>query len=71
MMHCHVAGCWSLHTSDFLIGAFMTQANAMGGNVVYVLTHRAGQTGTFYSTGGKISQTNVTLSGSVYDCPED
>ncbi|MDF3837428.1 DUF4156 domain-containing protein [Cupriavidus basilensis] len=40
------------------------KAAAMGGNVVYLLTQRAGQ------TGGKdrLEQTNVTLSGNVYRC---
>ncbi len=40
------------------------RAAAMGGNVVYLLTQRAGQ------TGGKDhqEQTNVTLSGNVYRC---
>ncbi|MGE7085505.1 DUF4156 domain-containing protein [Achromobacter xylosoxidans] len=40
------------------------RAAAMGGNVVYLLTQRAGQ------TGGKdhMEQTNVTLSGNVYRC---
>ncbi len=45
------------------------QARGMGGNVVYLLTNRAGQSGSFGEGGGGISQTNVTLSGSVYDCP--
>jgi hypothetical protein len=47
------------------------QAYAMGGNVVYLLTNRAGQTGIFDRDGGSIKQTNVTLSGNVYDCAED
>ncbi|MDR3452996.1 MAG: DUF4156 domain-containing protein [Rhodoferax sp.] len=40
------------------------KAAAMGGNLVYLLTQRAGQ------TGGKdrLEQTNVTLSGNVYRC---
>ena len=41
------------------------KAAAMGGNVVYVLTSRAGQTGTKEN----LAQTNVTLSGNVYRCP--
>lgn len=41
------------------------KASALGGNVVYLITQRAGQ------TGGKNhqEQTNVTLSGNVYRCP--
>jgi hypothetical protein len=46
------------------------QARAMGGNVVYLLTNRAGNTGSVGENGGGISQTNVTLSGNVYSCPE-
>lgn len=41
------------------------QAAAKGGNVVYLLTNRAGITG---RQGGQ-AQTNVTLSGNVYRCP--
>ncbi len=64
---------------DFLLGSITSNADletgarndiknkaaAMGGNVVYVLTSRAGQTGTKDS----LAQTNVTLSGNVYRCP--
>ena len=35
----------------------------MGGNVVYLLTQRAGQTGR-----KDHSETNVTLTGNVYRC---
>jgi len=42
------------------------KAAAMGGNVVYLLTQRAGQTGGGYSG----QQTNVTLSGNVYRCAQ-
>ena len=42
------------------------KAHALGGNVVYLVTQRAGDTGDlFYSY-----QSNVTLSGNVYKCPE-
>ena len=47
------------------------QARALGGNVVYLLTNRAGNSGSFGENGGSISQTNVTLSGTVYSCPEE
>lgn len=36
------------------------KAFALGGNVVSLLTHRAGQTGSY--------QSNVTLTGNVYKC---
>jgi hypothetical protein len=47
------------------------QAKGMGGNVVYLLTNRAGSTGGFGDNGGSLNQTNVTLSGNVYSCPEE
>jgi len=67
---------------DFLRGAFTSnenletgarhdlknKAHAMGGNVVYLLTQRAGQSGGFYEDGGSVEQTNVTLPGNVYRC---
>ncbi|MDZ7661470.1 DUF4156 domain-containing protein [Thiohalophilus sp.] len=50
------------------------KAHALGGNVVYFLSHRAGQTGEFGSVGnsfyGSSYQSNVTLSGNVYKCPQ-
>ncbi|MCC7006603.1 MAG: DUF4156 domain-containing protein [Ottowia sp.] len=42
------------------------KAAAMGGNVVSILTHRAGQTG---SRNGGSEQTNVIVTGDVYRCP--
>lgn len=45
------------------------EAWKMGGNVVVLLTQRAGQTGSSYNGSGSSQQTNVTLSGSVYRCP--
>lgn len=42
------------------------QAAAMGGNLVVLLTQRAGQSG-HGNFGG--AQTNVALSGNVYRCP--
>ena len=46
------------------------KAFALGGNVVYVLTHRAGQTGDYTMYGGSSYQSNVTITGNVYSCPE-
>jgi len=69
---------------DFLTGEFTSNANLetgarndlknkahnLGGNVVYLLTQRAGHTGSFSKGfGGSSVQTNVTLSGNVYNCP--
>lgn len=46
------------------------QAANMGGNVVSIITQRAGQTGSAYNGSGSSEQTNVTLTGNVYRCPE-
>ena len=46
------------------------KAAALGGNVVYLISQRAGQTGRYNRDSGSSQQTNVTLSGSVYRCPE-
>lgn len=44
------------------------QAFIKGGNVVVILTQRAGQTGSSYFGSGSSQQTNVTVSGTVYRC---
>lgn len=46
------------------------KAFELGGNVVVLLTNRSGQTGSYGQYGGGSQQTNVTLSGTVYNCPE-
>jgi hypothetical protein len=46
------------------------KAAAMGGNVVFILTQRAGHTGGGGRYGGGFHQTNVTMSGNVYHCPQ-
>jgi hypothetical protein len=46
------------------------QAQKMGGNVVQMLTNRAGRTGSFGQGSGSMEQTNVTYSGIAYSCPE-
>ncbi len=45
------------------------KATEMGGNVIVLLTNRAGQTGSVNEGTGHSSQTNVTLTGTVYRCP--
>lgn len=45
------------------------KAAALGGNLVVLLTQRAGQTGGLGGGVGSVEQTNVTLSGNVYRCP--
>jgi hypothetical protein len=76
---CKLLGDATGNQGNEFIGPFISNANLetgarndiknkaaeMGGNVVYVLTQRAGQSGI---TPGR--QTNVTLSGHVYRCPE-
>lgn len=44
------------------------KAHAMGGNVVYLLTQRASQSGIFYDGDGTQDQTSVVLTGNVYKC---
>ena len=65
---------------NFLTGAFTSNADLetgarndlknkaakMGGNVVSIITQRAGQTGSGY---GSSQQTNVVVTGNVYKCP--
>jgi len=46
------------------------QAAALGGNLVVILTQRAGQTSDYNQYGSSSMQTNVTLTGNVYSCPE-
>lgn len=46
------------------------KAAAMGGNVIAILTQRAGQTGGYGEYRGSSQQTNVAISGKVYRCPE-
>ncbi|WP_080421410.1 DUF4156 domain-containing protein [Burkholderia ubonensis] len=46
------------------------KAAKMGGNVVYLLTQRAGQTGAYGNGSGSSEQTNVTLTGNVFKCPQ-
>lgn len=45
------------------------KAAEMGGNVVLLLTNRAGQTGNYSGGWGGGSQTNVAMSATVYRCP--
>jgi len=68
---------------DFFTGAFTSNADletgarndlknkamTLGGDTIYILTQRAGQTGHYDADfGGGSQQTNVTLSGNVYKC---
>ncbi|WP_440873645.1 DUF4156 domain-containing protein [Thalassotalea sp. PLHSN55] len=70
---------------DFFTGAFTSNANLetgarndlknkalqLGGDTIYLLTERAGQTGHYSGEfGGGSQQTNVTLSGNVYKCQQ-
>lgn len=83
-LECKFLGDITGNQGDFLTGEFTSnedlesgarndlknKAFDMGGNIIYLLTQRAGQTGSFNNEfGGGISQTNVTLSGNVYQCP--
>lgn len=81
---CKFLGYITGNQGDFFTGEFTSNADLetgarndlknkayqMGGNVIYLLTERAGQTGSYNRDfGGGSSQTNVTLSGNVYHCP--
>ncbi|MBX2847170.1 MAG: DUF4156 domain-containing protein [Acidiferrobacterales bacterium] len=44
------------------------KAHAMGGNVVYILTQRAAQSGVLFDDVGAQDQTSVVLTGNVYKC---
>lgn len=81
---CEYLGDITGNQGDFLTGEFTSNENLetgarhdlknkaykMGGNVVFLLTQRAGQTGGYdVDFGGSSTQTNVTLSGNVYFCP--
>ena len=83
---CEFLGDVSGNQGNFLIGKYTSNENletgarndiknkalALGGNTIYLLTQRAGQSGSFDPEfGGGIAQTNVTLSGNVYRCPID
>ena len=46
------------------------QAAALGGNLVVILTQRAGQTGSYGEYGRSSMLTNVTITGNVYSCPK-
>lgn len=80
---CKFLGDITGNQGDFFTGVFTSNANletgarndlknkarALGGNVVYLLTNRAGQTGSYDADyGGSSQQTNVTLGGNVYRC---
>lgn len=81
---CEYLGDITGNQGDFFTGEFTSNANletgarhdlknkalALGGNTVFLLTQRAGQTASYDSEfGGGSQQTNVTLSGNVYRCP--
>ena len=80
--NCKFLGDITGNQGDFFTGGFTSnanletgarndlknKANAMGGNVVYILTQRAGQTSHYGDDFGGSEQTNVTLSGNVYHC---
>jgi len=83
---CKFLGDVTGNQGDFFTGGFTSNADletgarndiknkatVMGGNVVYLLTQRAGQTGNYNGDfGGGTQQTNVTLSGNVYHCNQE
>ena len=81
---CKFLGDVTGNQGDLLTGAWTSNKNletgarndlknkafALGGNLVVILTQRAGSTGSTWDGTGGSNQTNVTLSGNVYRCPE-
>lgn len=80
---CEFLGDITGNQGDFFTGGFTSNADLetgarndlknkaynMGGNIIYILTQRAGETSSYDSEhGGGSSQTNVTLTGNVYRC---
>jgi hypothetical protein len=77
---CRFLGEITVTQGDFLGGHYTSDADlepgtrndlknkaaAMGGNIVTNLTSRGGHTGSLESD----HQTNITIAGNVYDCPE-
>ena len=52
------------------MNSLRNQAKDMGGNTVVLMTNRAGQTGSYSMYGGGTRETNVTMTGTVYNCPQ-
>lgn len=52
------------------INDMKNRAFKMGGNVVYIISNRAGETGNYNRDSGGSQQTNVVYVGSVYRCAE-
>ena len=81
---CKFLGDVTGNQGDLLTGAWTSNKNletgarndlknkafALGGNLVVILTQRAGSTGSAWDGTGGSNQTNVTLSGNVYRCPD-
>ncbi|RPH29706.1 DUF4156 domain-containing protein [Buttiauxella warmboldiae] len=66
-----LAGVWTTN-SNLETGArndLKNQAANMGGNVVSIITQRAGHSGNTFDGTGMSRQTDVTLTGNVYKCP--
>ncbi len=80
---CQFLGDVTGNQGDFFTGGFTSnaaletgarndiknKAALLGGDTIYILTQRSGQTGSYNGEyGGRTQQTNVTLSGNVYNC---
>lgn len=65
-------GAWTSNT-NMETGArneLKNKAFDMGGNVVVLLTNRAGQTGSGSMWNSSSQQTNVVITGTVFNCPD-
>jgi hypothetical protein len=47
------------------------KAATLGGNLVVMITERTGESGNFGLDGALVHRTDVTLTGSVYRCPDE
>ncbi|MDI6539862.1 DUF4156 domain-containing protein [Pantoea ananatis] len=65
-----ITGGWTSN-ANLEEGALNTLRNNtadMGGNVVSLLTNRAGNTGYYYGSDGESQQTNVVITGNAWKC---
>ena len=80
--NCRYLGEVTGNRGNFFTGGYTSNANLeegarndmknkaadLGGNVIHMLSNRAGETGSYGQYGGGSQQTNVTYTGAVYRC---
>lgn len=81
---CKYVGEATGNQGNFFTGAYTSNANLetgarnemknkaldLGGNVIVMMTSRAGQTGSGDQYGSHSQQTNVTMTGTIFNCPD-